>query len=167
MASTPKKGPQKAKTVAKSGSNLIIRFDGWLKQNEKIIFWTIIGLNLLFSILLFDAKISTGGDDSGYLERAHRFLKGGDFPWYQGPLYQLVLLIPLSVWGLNIVMAKIFSILFSLLAVIFFYKAFKNRVPHVALIFTALFVAINANIQFYSSQTYTEAFFFFIQAVSF
>lgn len=132
------------------------------KTNAPLIFFLVI--NVLGSILLFDVKLSIGGDDSYYILRAYEFLKEGKFPTFQGPLYPMLLSLPVSIWGINVPLLKSLSIIFMALHVLLFFKTFKGRIPAFVLFFTTLFISFHSSLIYYSSQTYTEAFYFFIQS---
>src|SRR5690242_2694453 len=67
----------------------------FLEKNQTKVVLLFLFVSLLFSFLLFDIKISEGGDDSGYIQRSWYFITRHVFPFYQGPLYPLVLAIPL------------------------------------------------------------------------
>ncbi|MDZ4757742.1 MAG: glycosyltransferase family 39 protein [Bacteroidota bacterium] len=167
--STQKNKPQAAKTAAKPSntSNLLGRIEAYFGKKHVMYALIIVGVNVLFSFLMFDAKISIGGDDSSYIERANRFLHNGEFPFYQGPLYPLMLALPIAMFGINLWVLKFMSLIFSALGIWFLYKAFRGRIPYLVLFISLLFVSLNANIQFYSSQTYTEAFYMMLQAIGF
>lgn len=168
MASNKSK-PQAAKIAVKptSTSNLLGRIEKYFQKKHLMYALIIVGVNVLFSFLMFDAKISIGGDDSSYIERANRFLHNGEFPFYQGPLYPLMLALPIAMFGINLWVLKFLSVVFSALGIWFLYKAFKGRIPYLVLFVSLLFVSLNANLQFYSSQTYTEAFYMMLQAIGF
>ena len=58
----------------------------FFKKIAPLLFWLGLGMTILFSLLLFDLKVSDGGDDSSYIVRAYEFIKNGVFPTFQGPL---------------------------------------------------------------------------------
>lgn len=167
--STQKNKNQTAKASVKPGSSssLLNRMESYFEQKHVLYALIIVGINILFSFLMFDAKISIGGDDSSYIERANRFIHNGEFPFYQGPLYPLMLALPIAIFGINLWVLKFMSLIFSALGIWFLYKAFKGRVPYLVLFISLAFVSLNANIQFYSSQTYTEAFYMMLQSIGF
>ncbi|MBK7854888.1 MAG: hypothetical protein IPJ79_08270 [Bacteroidetes bacterium] len=53
--------------------SLLNRLESFLERNEKVIFYTTLLLSLVFSVLLFDVKMSEGNDDSDYIEGAYKF----------------------------------------------------------------------------------------------
>src|ERR1700722_5632088 len=112
-------------TVA--AKSLFENLNNWFDKREKNISIFIFICSGLFSILLFQARMDIGGDDSGYLERAYDFIHKGIFPSYQGPLYPIVLSIFMIPFGINIIILKILSLLFNIVGLYFFYRAFKGR----------------------------------------
>ena len=51
------------------------RANGFLGKNDLIWFFILLGITLLVSFLLYDPRVSPGGDDSGYILAAHDFLR--------------------------------------------------------------------------------------------
>jgi len=153
-------------TADKSSAKGIFNyFDTLVTNHSTLLLGLFIFFNILFSILLFDVKLSIGADDSYYILRAYDFLKSGNFPTFQGPLYPMLLSLPISVWGINVPLLKAFSIIFMALHIYFFFSTFKNKVPGFVLFFATLFISVHPSLLYYSSQTYTEAFYFFIQSL--
>lgn len=151
------------KTAQKGG--LLDRLDGWFEQNDKKVFFTLLFFSTLFSLLLFDSKVSAGGDDSSYIERAWQFLNEGKFPYFQGPGYPVFLSVFVKFFGLDVIALKFFSVICQLGFVWFMYKAFHKRVPYTVLFALISYISFNSFIQYYSSQTFTETFFLFLQAI--
>jgi hypothetical protein len=112
-------------------------------------------------LLLFDAKVSIGGDDSGYLMRAHRFIEHGEFPFYQGPVYPMVLGFFMLFFGINLFVLKFLSVFFIVGSIFILYKAFEKHVSPLVLFFALTLVGINSYVGLYASMTYSEAFFVF------
>lgn len=141
------------------------RFDRFVSGREKfwLIFFTV--LTALFSFLLFDIKLSTGGDDSSYIIRAYNFYHKGMFPTFQGPLYPILISYPIGWWGINVPLLKSFSVLFMVAHVFLFFYTLRNRLPSVVVFFSTLLIAVNAGLLYYASQTYTEAIYFFTQSL--
>ena len=170
-------GPTNQKPVRKTGKSskqksskktqtLFERIDFFLDARLNKIFWISFGLTLLFGLLLFDIRISTSGDDSAYIIRSAEFIHHFVFPGFQGPLYPIVLSPFVLIFGIKVVPLKLFSLLSILGCTYFTYKAFKGRIP--ALLMTGLLflVSVNSFILYYASQTYSEAFFMFLQALT-
>jgi len=146
-----------------------VPFSKWENFFEKylnIVFYISLSLTVILGIYLFDVKIHEGGDDSNYIEMAYNFLKGKSFPSWHGEFYSILMSLPILIFGLNVVILKILSFLFIIGHLVFFYLAFKNRVSPFLLALTLLLISVNANILFFSSQTYTEALFLFLQALA-
>src|SRR5947208_2510459 len=101
----------------------------YFEKNQTSAILILMAVSLIFSFLLFDIRISEGGDDSGYIQRGWYFITRHEFPFYQGPLYPLVLAIPLALFGINLVMLKLTSVIFALGALWFTYLAFRKRIP--------------------------------------
>lgn len=125
----------------------------------------LIGLPLVLAaftyLLLFDAKVSIGGDDSAYFMRAHLFIKKGEFPFFQGPIYPLILGFIMLFTGINLYALKLLSVLFILGTIFFVYKAYKNQLSPLVLFTVSTLIAVNAYVGLYASMTYSEACFMF------
>lgn len=158
----------KAKTTYKkpaAGSKL----ESWFTENSTKVFYGLSFLCLLFSFIFFNARISEAHDDALYLEAGWRYIN--EFPNYfytqNAPLYPLFLALLTKIFGFNLIVFKLFSVLFNLLGFMLFYKAFEKKVPYVVFIPVAVFAAINHLIMYYASMTFTEAFYFFLQGLFF
>ena len=68
---------------------LFDRLNNWFEKNDKKVFYSFLFLSTIFSFILFDAKVSDGGDDSSYIERAWSLLHENKFPYFQGPGYPI------------------------------------------------------------------------------
>lgn len=158
--------PSKKATPIASEASMLDRMDQWLEKNGKRALLIALSLTTLVSLLLFDLKIDEGGDDASYLERAVNFLRSNEWPGYQGPLYPLVLALPISLFGLNLAITKILSVVFASLTVWFTYLTFRNRIPNVVTFCLMGLFTLSYSIQKYSSLTYTESFYFFLQSVA-
>ncbi|HTA82297.1 MAG TPA: hypothetical protein VK783_05175, partial [Bacteroidia bacterium] len=147
--------------------SLLDGLNNWFAARAKGISIFIFVCGALFSLLMFQARMDIGGDDSTYLQRAYDFLHKGIFPSFQGPLYPIVLSFFVAPFGINIILLKFLSVIFNIVGLYFFYKAFKDRVP--AVIFYPVFFicATNSYILSYASLTYSEAFFSCIQYIFF
>jgi hypothetical protein len=155
---------QETKTVPSDG--ILARLEQWFAKHDKKVFYSLLFLSTLFSLLLFDSKVSEGGDDSGYIERAWSLLHEGKFPYYQGPGYPIMLTLIVKIFGLNVIALKLASVFFQLGFVWFTYKAFHKRIPFTVLFALISFISLNLFIQYYSSQTFTETFFLFLQSIA-
>lgn len=166
----------KVKTAQKAGKKGVIKelnslekFEGYLKNHSKKIFVILSGVCLLFSFLLFNVRVSEGGDDSTYIKAGYDYSKDF-FNYYfsfNAPFYPMFLSLPIFIAGINIFLLKLLSVVFNFVGFLLFYKAFKNRIPYSVLFAVLLFYSCNSFIQYFASQTYNEAFYFFWQSLFF
>jgi len=140
------------------------KLDHFFDSKGNVFFWISFFFTLLFSYLLFNFRVSDGGDDSAYILRAFEFVKESTFPSLQGPLYPLFLSVFVWIFGLNITLLKSLSLASIIFHLYIFYRAFKGRVSGLLLVSVMLIVSFNTFVLFYASQTYSEAFFLFLQA---
>jgi hypothetical protein len=130
--------------------------------------WIFLGLSmflsLLITLLIFDPKVSIAGDDSAYVQRAFLLLEKGQYPNYQGPLYPIVLMLPMAIFGINVVTFKLLSVMFIVLFVFLFFKAFEKMLPYSLLMPLTFMMAINPYLLYYGTQTFNEAFFMMLMA---
>lgn len=154
--------PKEARTL---GPPFFEKFETFAANNEKWLMWAIFGLSVICSILLFDLKFSISGDDSAYVERSYNFLHKGVYPYYQGPGYPLVLALIMKVFGFKVGVFKVFSILFYTAHVVLTWFTFRKKMPYMILIFMVGFAVVSDYMQYFASQTWSEAFYMFVQAV--
>ncbi len=157
---------QKNKSVVQENDLLSI-FDRFFEKRSETIFWITLLITLLFGLLLFDLKVSRGGDDSTYIIRASDLIHDFKFPSFQGPLYPMILSIFVAFLGINLPVLKLISFVFLLLHFYLFYTVFTKKIPASLLIFNLLLLAINPYILYYGSQTYSEALFMMEQMLLF
>jgi len=148
-------------------SDLLEIVDNFLQKKQMLWFWIFFAISVLFTILLFDLRVSVGGDDSAYIIRAHDLIKDFKYPSFQGPLYPMVLSIFVAIFGINLPILKILSLFFLCGHLYFFFVAFKNRIPASITISALALISINSFLLFYGSQTYSEAFFLLAQMLFF
>ena len=139
--------------------------DDHFSRNATVYFVICLLLNIIIGIYLFDVKVSTGGDDSGYIVSAKQFLEGDSFPGWHGPFYPMFLGLLIAIFGVKVVLLKVFSLLFIIGHFIFFYYSFRGRLSSTVLVFTSLIISINSQILYFASQTYSEALFLFLQSM--
>ncbi len=156
--------PQKKKGESKS---VFEKANSFFEKRGTIFFWLFFLLAIIFSILFFDVKMSDGGDDSSYVVRAFQFLHHFKFPGWQGPLYPIVLSLVVAVFGIKLVVLKSFSLICILVFFYLFHRTSKEKIPAVILYFTLLIISVNYFVLYFASQTYSEGFFFMIQAILF
>jgi hypothetical protein len=147
--------------------SLFERINKFLDNHLNTIFWVSFCLTLLSALLLFDIRISLSGDDSAYIIRAADFIHHFTLPGFQGPLYPIVLSPFIGIFGINVVILKFVSLVIMLGFLWFIYKAFKNRIPSLLLSSMLFLISVNSFILYYASQTYSEALFMFLQALTF
>ncbi len=152
-----------------SANDLFTRANNWFEQHEKK--WPFIfgGFCLIYSIMLFNARISEANDDSLYIEAAYKYSQHFFTYFYtaNAPLYPMMLSLPVAIVGINLIALKILSMIFNFLQLLFLYKAFKNRLPNFVFYPVIFILAINPLILYYASMTYSESFFMFLQALFF
>ncbi len=156
----------KPKPPVKNKRSLWQLLDDFFEKRLNVILIISLILSSLLGGFLFDVKISTGGDDSHYVEMAHNFLKGDAFPSWHGPLYSVFLSLPMLIFGVNIVWLKIISFLFVLAHLVLFFLTFRNRISPAVLAFVMLILAVNSSILYFASQTYSEAMYMFLQSLA-
>lgn len=143
------------------------KFDLFFEKHSKLFLILSLGFTLIFSFLLFDLRVSDGGDDSAYIVRAYNFIKQGEFPSFQGPLYPIVLSLFVAVFGVKLGVLKVVSLLAMVGQAYFLYKAFYKRIPASILFPSLLAISLSTSMLYFSSQTYSEAFFMLLQSIFF
>ena len=155
------KNKENKSEVSKEG--FLAKTDLFLEKRKTSFFWFSAFALFLFSLLLFQANISIGGDDSFYIIRAQKLVQIGKFPTFQGPLYPIVLAPFIALFGIKVHLLKTLSIIFSLVFLYMFYISFRNRINNYILVLSLLILAFNSHVLYYASQTYNEAFHLMIQ----
>jgi len=137
-------------------------------KNKKL-FAILLGLGVFLSLINFNARISEAHDDSLYIEAGYRYVH--EFPNYyytaNAPMYSMFLALLTLIFGTNLIVFKLFSMCFFLAGAFFYYKALDKKVPEILKYFVLIFLCINHLVVYYSSQTFSEAFYMFIQAIFF
>jgi hypothetical protein len=159
--------PSRKKTAGQSNKDFLEMIDDYIEKKMNFLFWTFFAISILFTFLLFDLRISVGGDDSTYILKADDFIKNFKYPAFQGPLYPIVLSPFIALLGINLPVLKLLSALFLACHFYFFYRVFRGKIPSVLLLSTLALIAINPYLLFYGSQTYSEAFLLFAQSLFF
>jgi hypothetical protein len=165
-----KSNTSKTAAVHSSGNRTLFdKIEAWGSKNDQKILFLFLALSLLFSFMLFNARISEAHDDALYLEGGWRYVH--EFPNYfytqNAPLYVLFLGLLTKIFGFKLLLFKLFNVVFNFFAVFFFYKSFNKRIPYLVLIPVMVFVSCNHLIQYYASMTFTEAFYLFLQSLFF
>jgi hypothetical protein len=156
---------QPAKPKVAESKTAVQAVNDFLAKHINVFLWISLGFTLLFSLLLFDPKVSLSGDDAFYIIRASDFLKKFEYPSFQGPLYPLVLSIFLAIAGLNLTILKGVSLITALAFIYFTHMAFRNRIPAILHVIVLLLVSVNSFVLYYASQTYSEMFYMMLQAL--
>lgn len=163
------KDKKAAATIIKNPKSTYEKFENWAAKNDTKIFYTLIAVCLLLSLITFNARISEAHDDALYLEGGWRYVN--EFPDYfytqNAPLYPMFLAVLIKLIGFKLMIFKLTSVVFNLLGFILFYKALKGRIPAIVFIPVAIFQATNHLILYYASMTFTEAFYFCLQGLFF
>lgn len=142
--------------------DLLGTLDAYFDKRMGWIIWVILGLTFVFSLLLFDSRVSLSGDDSFYIIRASDFIHSFKYPAFQGSLYPIVLSVFVAVFGINLIPLKVLSLLSIMGFMYLFFISFKSRIPSTLLVITLLALSINSFLLYYSSQTYNEAFYMLV-----
>jgi hypothetical protein len=148
-----------------ASKDLLEIMDGYQDKRLNWLIWIILGIAFLFSLLLFDSKVSLSGDDSFYIIRASDFIHSFKYPAFQGSLYPIVLSFFVAIFGISLVPLKLFSVAAFMGFMYLFFISFRSRIPSTLLIISLLAISINSFILYYASQTYNEAFYLFMQMV--
>lgn len=171
MAKKNKKQPtvkKKAEAIKpKSTSTLFNRIEAFFEKRHHLVAWIITGVSLLMSFMMFDAKISMGLDDSTYIQEGWKYSKDffGHFFTSQAPFYAMVLALPISIFGINLVVLKGINVLFFVASIYLFYRAFRYRISWLVLFASLLIFATNTEALRIASLTYTEALYLLIQSL--
>ena len=156
---------EKKKQYQQESRTLFDKCDSFFARYEWIWFWILFGITLITCILLYDPRVSAGGDDSTYILIAHDFLKDFKFPTYQGPLYPMMLSVIDAIFGMSVKAFKIFSLLSMLACMYMLFIAFRKRIPYVLLFITLALTSFNSHVLYFASQTYSETFYMFMQSL--
>ncbi len=158
---------QKSVNKNQEEKSLIVATENFLSKNLNIIFWAGMFFTVLFSVLIFDFKASVGGDDSAYIKRAYDLYHNFKYPSFQGPLYPMILSPFVGIFGINLTVLKIISLVFLVIGMFLFFRIFKNRIPALILVPAFLTTSVATTFLYYGSQTYSETLFFLLQVLLF
>ncbi len=166
----PVQDKNQAKTVRPrqqpaSTKTFVEKLDQWAARHLNLLFYICLFFTVLFGAYLFDVKISTGGDDSHYIEMANDFIKGRAFPSWHGPLYSIFLSLPILIFGVKVVALKLFSFAFILAHLVLFYYTFRDHIPEAMFALVMGIISVNSSILYFASQTYSEAMYMFLQSL--
>ena len=161
---TDKRAPQKAQEAAPA-TGRAEALDNWFRPKLPLLFAVSMALTLLLGLFFFDPKVSIGGDDSTYLNRAWNFIHQGDFPAFQGPFYPILIGLLMTVTGVNVVLFKILSLLFLAGHLWFFYAVFRKYLPPAITGLLLLILGTNHTLLVYGGSTYTEPIYLLLQGL--
>jgi hypothetical protein len=157
---------RKQTNTTKEKNNLLSRMESYFDRNEKTFLWISLSLGVIMSILMFDCKVSLSGDDCDYIINAQQFIRHFTYPGGRGALYPVVIS-PFMIGGLNLILLKALSAVFTVLSMWLMYKAFRGKIPAVILMPALLIANLCPYIFFYASYTYSEPFFMLTQSLFF
>ena len=144
--------------------SLFPKLDSICEKHLNLIFYISLGLLILFSILLFEIKISEGADDSNYLFSAKKFIDRVAFPSFHGTSYSILIGWFIKLFGFHLIFFKVLSLLFLIAHQVFFYYGLRKHLSPFILSSILLITSICSGILYFGSQTYTETFYMFLQA---
>ncbi len=157
----------KKRQTVKPDLTLFQRLDHFFEKRLSLFFYLSIVLTVVFGFYLFNLRISEGGDDSGYIENAKRFMDGIAYPGFHGAFYSIFLSWVLKIFGFKIFVLKFTSFLFLTGHMVFFYYTFRGRIPATVLVMAMLLSSVSVELLYFGSQTYTEAMYLFLQSILF
>jgi hypothetical protein len=155
----------KNKKIKERPLSFFERVENLLQKKSNGCFWFIFAVTGVVSLLLYDPRVSLTGDDSGYILGASDFIKSFRFPSSQAALYMIALSPITYFFGISLFPLKLFSMLSILGFMYFMYLSFRRKVPAGILLPVLLLVSINSYVLYYASQTYSEAFYMFMQSL--
>lgn len=159
------KKPAAAKKTA-APSSTYASLNNYFIKNERKLFFIILLAGFTLAVMSFNARISEAHDDALYIEAGHRYVT--EFPNYyytaNAPMYPMFLGLLTLIFGTNLIVFKIFSLVFFVIAAVLYYKALDKKVPEVLKFFVLVFLCINHLILYYASMTFSEPFYMVVQA---
>ncbi|MCX7744179.1 MAG: hypothetical protein N2167_06395 [Flavobacteriales bacterium] len=138
---------------------------GFFEKNDRWLIYVHLLVAALVSFLLFDIKVTEAGDDSAYIQLTYKFLKYGTISNLQASGYSMFLAIFYLLFGLNIGLFKVVSILCVLGSIYFTYRAFKNKIEGYILHAVLFLTSVNYLIGYYASTTFSEPLFMLLQSL--
>lgn len=154
-----------AKNKKQKKKTLFERIEIFTHKNSKIILLISVAVSFILSLILFNPDVSIGGDDSMYIKSAFNFRHGIAFPSWHGSIYSIVLSVFIFVFGLNLIILKLISVVFSVLSLVFIQKALLKISNYTVSAIVVLATSLSLLLNIYASTTYTEPFFIFLQSL--
>ena len=155
-----------ASNKTNTNSSLFDFLELHFQTHQKAYLFLVLGLASIFSFLCFDNKISLANDDALYIESGARYAKDffakESFYLASAPLYPTLLGIIIKIFGVKLIILKMFSILFFCIGLYLLFIAFRNRIPYIVLIPSLILTAINFPFLMFASLTYTECLYLLI-----
>lgn len=135
-----------------------------IDRHADFLAYALTALTALMALLLFNARMSEGGDDSSYICRALDFIDQGRYPDYQGPLYPLFLAPFIALTGgVDVIGLKFTSYALIVLGQLAMYLSLKRFGSPRLLLSVMLLMAVNLWFVQFGSLTYSEPFFILFQ----
>ncbi len=150
---------------APNNRSFTLRFDAFFDRHRKAFFMFTMVVAALMAICMFDTKASLSGDDCDYILAADAFWRHFIFPTHHGSLYPIILSPFVGMFGYRLILLKFLSVLFTVGAFWWLYKAFEGRIPSAVLIPSMLLAAVCSYIFFYAGYTYSEPLFMLLQSL--
>jgi len=148
----------------KSSRSLADILETWLGKHERRLAIGILILSAAFALVLFDTKLSTGGDDAAYVLQARNMVFKGAIPLgFRVPGYPIVLSLFVLIDKASVVVLKFSSLLFFVGAVSSFYFIFRGRLKRLVLFAAMALLAINGLALEYAHHTYSEMLYLLVQ----
>ncbi len=157
----------KKQAHAKPKLTLFEMIDGFFEKRLSLFFILSVVLTAVLGFYLFEVRISEGGDDSGYIESAKKFMDGVAYPGFHGTFYSIFLSWVMRIVGFKIFLFKSTSYLFLIGHLFFFYYTFKGKISSTVLVMALLISSVSSELLYFGSQTYTEAMYLFLQSALF
>ncbi len=153
------------KTVTKkSNASIYDKLSAYL--NNKRTFYIILFSGIVLALISFNARVTEANDDSLYIEAGYKYVH--EFPNYyytaNAPMYPMFLGLLTLIFGTNLVVFKLFSVILFITGAILYYKALDKKVPEILKYFVFTFICINHLMLYFSSQTFSEPFYMLVQA---
>jgi hypothetical protein len=163
------KGKSTPKAVTKDPKTIYQKFENWVTKKNSRAFKVLLAVSIFLALISFNARISEAHDDSLYIEAGYKYVN--EFPNYyytaNAPMYPMFLALLTIIFGTNLIVFKIFSLIFFVVGAILYYRALDKKVPEMLKYFVFTFICINHMMLYYSSQTFSEAFYMLMQAIFF
>ena len=143
------------------------KIETWIEKNAQLLIIASLLFYIFFVVFTFDAKVSIGGDDSGYIIAAKEFWEGIRFPTWHGAFYPIFISPFVAIFGNNVILLKFISVILVGIQIFILARTFKFRIPWTIWAFLIFLTALNTQIIIYAGTTYSEALFLFIQSFVF